>query len=86
MTPYITDREKQVILAALDAQRESVQAYLFDKSPVKQNYKPRNSYDILAPEHTLMHTLTLMAKLTNQPIAHFTNPHPSQQPEPKTHS
>jgi len=93
MNLQLTDREKQVITAALESFRQRKQKdietsaqYTKDHPIAKEIRKPENEHDILSCEHSLMHAITLLAKLTGQPIAHFANPNPSQLPEPKTHA
>jgi hypothetical protein len=81
MNLEINDRETTVLLTALDLLRDSKQrAIIGDETAFKQV----NQYDLLAPQHTLMHTLTLMSKLTKQPVEYFTR-NPSQNPTPQTH-
>ena len=93
MNLHLTDREKQTATAALESLRQRKQKdietsaqYTKDHPIAKEIRKPENQYDILSCEHTLMHAITLLAKLTGQPIAHFANPNPSQLPQPKTHT
>lgn len=91
MNLQITDREKQALLAALESQRSKKQAVIESCGATavaadRQEFRrPDNSYDILNTEHTLMHTISVMAKLTGNPIAYFMNPNPSQDPPLKTH-
>ena len=90
MNLYLTDREKQTVTAALESLRSRKQAVIqtsaaFSKQDQKELRQPENEYDILSAEHTLMHAITLLSKLTSRPIAFFANPNPSQLPEPKVH-
>lgn len=91
MNLHISDREKQVITAALETFRSRKQGVILsapqdDRSKAaKEIRQPENEYDILSAEHSLMHAITLMSKLTDKPIAYFTNANPSQNPQPTTH-
>lgn len=86
----LSDREKTAVIAALESQRSRKQAVIesganHSKAVQAELRQPDNQYDILSAEHTLMHAITLLAKLTGQPPAHFANPNPSQDPPIKTH-
>lgn len=90
MNLHLTDREKQAFTAALESFRSRKQAALEasqnqPRNVVEEIRKPENQYDILSVEHSLMHAITVLSKLTGQPITHFANPNPSQTPPPKTH-
>jgi len=92
MNLQMSDRQKQTIIAALESFRSRKQAnitasaeYKKDSLSYKEIRQPENEYDILSAEHSLMHSITLLASLTSQPIAFFANPNPSQLPQPKTH-
>lgn len=96
MNLQITDREKQVIITALEKFRSIKQATIEVAPSTLANdtknmrlyqelRQPENEYDILSAEHSLMHTLTLLARLTDKPIAHFANPQPSQDPPLAVH-
>lgn len=80
----INDREKTVLLTALDNLRELKQLSLIGTNDERAAFKALNQYDLLASSHTLMHSLSLLSKLTGRPIEHFTR-NPSQDPQPKTH-
>jgi hypothetical protein len=68
-----SDRERQVILTALELLRTTKQEQI-----EIQDARPVNQYDLLDRQHCLMHTLTAMSKLTKQPVESFRNPQPSQ--------
>lgn len=92
MTLHLADREKQALTAACESFRHRKQSAIIATANISRDDKlrqeirqPENQYDILSAEHSLMHIIVLLAKLTGQPIAYFTNPNPSQQSEPKTH-
>jgi hypothetical protein len=73
MTLQLTDRQDQTLLVALEHLRITLAKRMTDNDLTKLN-----EYDILDRKHTLMHTLTLMATITKQPVAHFMNPNPTQ--------
>jgi hypothetical protein len=85
MTLELNDREQGVVLAALEQFRELKQKAIIGEESQRRVFKTLNEYDLLAPQHALMHTLTLMSRITKKPVEHFANPNPSQQPQPKTH-
>lgn len=92
MNLHLSDREKQTVTAALESFRSRKQAqivasaeYKKDSPTYKELRQPENEHDILSCEHSLMHAITMLSSLTNQPIAHFANPNPSQLPQPKVH-
>jgi len=92
MNLHLSDREKQTATAALESFRQRKQAqivasaeYKKDSPAYRELRQPENEHDILSCEHSLMHAITMLSSLTNQPIAHFANPNPSQLPEPKVH-
>lgn len=68
-TLVLSDRESQTVLAAL---------YFFKLTKEQQvKHKlntPLNDKDILSPKHSLMHTITILSKLTGQPIGSYMNP------------
>jgi hypothetical protein len=74
-TYTLTDREEQVTKAALDFFRNAKQLSIQGELPFKGS---TGEYDLMSPEHTLMHTITALAKLTQLPPAHFANRNPSQ--------
>lgn len=82
MTLELNDREQGVVMAALEQFRDIKQKTLTGEY---QNFNTTNEYDLLAPAHALMHTLTLMSRITKKPVEHFANANPSQLPPPKTH-
>lgn len=100
MNLHITDREQQVLKAALESQRSRKHAVV-EKAPGRKQgqpppkgmtvaewvelRQPDNEYDILVTEHTLMHTISMLSKLTGQPPTHFMNPNPSQDKPVQTH-
>lgn len=96
MNIQITDREAQALKAALESQRSRKQAVI-EAAPAsvaadmkkthlyKEIRQPDNEYDILSTEHTLMHTISMLAKITGLPVAHFMNPNPSQDTPKATH-
>jgi hypothetical protein len=84
MNLEINEREKTVLLTALDNLRDLKQRSLIGTNDERAVFKALNQYDILAAPHTLMHSLSLLSKLTGRPIEHFTR-NPSQDPQPKTH-
>jgi hypothetical protein len=85
MTLELNDREQGVVLAALEQFRSLKQESIAGNDLARKSFKSLNEYDLLAPPHALMHTLTLMSRITKRPVEHFANPNPSQQPQPKTH-
>jgi hypothetical protein len=82
----LTDPQVTVIKAALEFFRNAKQQSF---GPPESNPLPFagkvNEFDLLSPQHTLMHTITLLSKLTGNPVAYYVNPNPSQLPQPKTH-
>jgi len=93
MNLQLSDRQKQTVITALESFRSRKQAqivasaeYKKDSPTYKEIRQPENEHDILSAEHSLMNAITLLSTLTNQPIAHFANPNPSQLPEPKVHT
>lgn len=84
--PPLNDREQQVVLTALELLRETKQLSIIGSEAERKALKQINQYDLLAPQHTLMHTLTLLSKMTGKPVEHFANRNPSQNPQPKTHN
>jgi hypothetical protein len=84
MNLEVNDRETTVLLTALDLLRDSKQRAIIGDETEQTAFKQVNQYDLLAPQHTLMHTLTLMSKITKQPVEYFTR-NPSQNPTPQTH-
>jgi len=77
-----SDREIQAIKVGLEMLRQTKQEQIATSQP-----KPIvNQYDILSPSHTLMYAITALAKITGNPVRHFTNVNPSQLPQPKTHT
>jgi|GraSoiStandDraft_46_1057282.scaffolds.fasta_scaffold28228_6 hypothetical protein len=85
MTLELNDREEGVVLAALEQFRSLKHESIIGNEVARKAFKSLNQYDLLAPQHALMHTLTLMSRITKKPVEHFANPNPSQQPQPKTH-
>jgi hypothetical protein len=83
MNIEINDREKTVIVASLELMRSVKQEQITNPEPGKPI--SINEHDRLDVRHTLMHTLTLLAKLLNKPLEYFTK-NPSQDPLPKTHA
>lgn len=68
-TLTLSDREHQTLLAALEwfkTAKES-QVRLKDNSPLCPK-------DILAPKHSLMHTITVLSKLTGEPLGSYMTP------------
>lgn len=87
MTLYLSDREKQVVLAALEFFRRAKQGSILpapEQLPMPFA-SATSEYDLLSPQHTLMHTLKLLSTITQKPIEHFANPNPSQDPPTSTH-
>lgn len=72
MNITFSDRQKQTMLVALEQLRQIKQAQLS-----LGGHKQLNEHDILSNEHTLMHTITLLATLTRKPITAYTQ-NPSQ--------
>lgn len=85
MTLELNGREQGVVLAALEQFRNIKHDAILGNEIVRAHFKTINEYDLLAPQHALMHTLTLMSRITKRPVEHFANPNPSQLPQPKTH-
>jgi hypothetical protein len=85
MTLELNDREQGVVLAALEQFRDIKHKAIIGENAQRQAFKTINEYDLLAPQHALMHTLTLLSRITKKPVEHFANPNPSQQAQPKTH-
>jgi hypothetical protein len=75
--PALSDRELQCVRVSLELLR-SVKQQQVSENKIKA---PVNEFDLLDSRHTLMHTLTALAKFTQTPISHFENPNPSQTPE-----
>lgn len=85
MTLNLSDREKIITIAALEFFRRAKQGSI-TPGPNQLPFKNATSeYDLLNAHHTLMHILTLLARLTGKPVTHFANPNPSQQPTPAVH-
>lgn len=85
MTLELNDREQGVVLAALEQFRSIKHDAIVGDADARAHFKTLNAYDLLAPHHALMHTLTLMSRMTKKPVEHFANPNPSQNLPPKTH-
>src|SRR5947207_1985358 len=85
MNLEVNDREITVLLTALDLLRDTKQKAIIGSPAERKAFKAINEYDLIAPQHTLMHVLALLAKITKKPIEYFTR-NPSQNPNPKTHS
>lgn len=81
----LNDREEGVVLAALDQFRDIKHKAILGEDLQRKAFKQINEYDMLAPQHALMHTLTLMSRITKKPVEHFANPNPSQLPQPEFH-
>lgn len=86
MTLELNDREQGVVLAALDQFRDIKHKAIIGEDSQRQAFKTINEYDLLAPQHALMHTLTLMSRITKKPVEHFANLNPSQLPQPEFHA
>jgi hypothetical protein len=82
MNIEINDREKTVIVASLELMRSVKQEQITNPEPGKP--VSINEHDRLDAKHTLMHTLTLLAKLLNKPLEYFTK-NPSQNAQPSEH-
>lgn len=83
--PPLNEREQTVVATALEQLRDIKQRSIIGTDEERASFKKINQFDNLAPQHTLMHVLTLLAKLTGKPVEHFANQNPSQNPPPKTH-
>lgn len=71
----LSDPQKQTVIAALEFFRNAKQLSLSEKN---YPFQKTSEYDLLSVEHSLMHSITLLAKLTDRPLEHFANPNPSQ--------
>lgn len=69
MNLQLSDREKQIILTALEHLKTVKLAQVGTKV-----YVQLNEYDIISQQHTVMHTVKLLARITARPIEHFMNP------------
>jgi hypothetical protein len=81
----LNDREQQIALVAFENLRDLKQRALLGTPDEQKAFKQINQYDLLDSKHTLMHCLSLLSKLTGQPLANFTNPNPSQTQTAQTH-
>jgi hypothetical protein len=74
----LNDREQGVVVAALEQYRDIKHKAIMGTPEEVASFKTVNEYDLLSPQHALMHTLTLLSKLLKKPVEHFANPQPSQ--------
>lgn len=69
MQLQLSDRQKQVVIIALEMLRQEKQKAIAEQKPHEQI----NEYDIISDSHALMHSITLLHNLTGQPMTHFMN-------------
>lgn len=84
MNLSLNDRQTTTVLTALELLRSVKQLSIFGTDEEKSYPKQINQYDLLAREHTLMHTLTLLSKMTGKPVEYFSH-NPSQAKPESTH-
>lgn len=78
----LNDREQGVVVAALEQFRDIKHKAIMGAPEERVAFKTVNEYDLLSPQHALMHTLTLLSRLLKKPVEYFANPQPSQTTEP----